>query len=307
MGKTGALVTEAYWRDGFLVQRAVLSESILLPIQQVIERYVDSHLRDLHAAGRVADLHEAEPFGRRLAAAYEGTDLTVRKWHSFLFCRELYALARHPGILSTLEAILGPEITFHGDFQLMPKLPGSEVAAFPWHQDTQYYGVPSRDMHVVTVWIPLVDVNEENGCLLVMPGSHRWGLLEGIRGPDLNIRPLEDIEKRGTPLAMPMRRGDVLFLTNLTFHASRTNRMRTLRWSLDFGYSATPGSRTLTAGEQASYDFLYGWLPQVGRTPLVVRSADPAREETWDAWLAKRTHQLRRIAGRRALPALANL
>ena len=61
------------------------------------------------------------------------------------------------------------------------KLPESEVTAWPWHQDTQYYGNPTQHLHVISVWIPLVDVDERNGCLHLLPGSHRWGLLGGAR------------------------------------------------------------------------------------------------------------------------------
>ena len=285
-----------YARDGYLLLRSAVPEAMLAGLQAVIERHVHRYAEELVAAGKAAELHAEAPFDRRLAAICEGSGVSIRKWHAFLFCREMHALASTPAIVDALSALLGPEVTFHGDYQLTPKLPGSKPTAFPWHQDTQYYGVPSRHMHVVTAWVPLVDADEENGCLWVMPGSHRWGLLDAVRGADLNFQPRENIERLGQAIPMPMRRGDVLLLGNFTFHASRVNRSRGVRWSVDLGYSATPGSRDLDEDEAASYRYLYGNLPRVGRTQLVVRSIDRSREQTWEDWLEQRTAQLRQFA-----------
>ncbi len=216
----------------------------------------------------------------------------------------MHALVRAPRMLAAIETILGPEITFHGDFQLTPKLPGDAPTAFPWHQDTQYYGVPSQHMHVVTAWVPLVDADTENGCLWVVPGSHRWGLQDAVRGADMNFRPTAcEVEQRGQPVAMPMQRGDVLLLGNFTFHSSQLNQSGQVRWSLDLGYSASRGARPTSREEAASYAYLYDALPRVGRTPLIVRSAQAGNEQRWEQWLERPTAELRQIAAR--APTLA--
>jgi hypothetical protein len=110
---------EAYRRDGYVHLQDALSEADLLPLQQVIERHVHRFLLEQRAAGRITGLHEHEAFPRRLAAACEGSGIVLRKWHTFLFSREMYTLVRHPAIVNSLEQILGPEITFHGDYQLI--------------------------------------------------------------------------------------------------------------------------------------------------------------------------------------------
>ena len=61
-------------------------------------------------------------------------------------------------------------------------MPSDRNSAFPWHQDSHYYNkaktgqweANTEHMQVVTVWITLVDANLGNGCLWVVPGSHKW-------------------------------------------------------------------------------------------------------------------------------------
>lgn len=121
-----------------------------------------------------------------------------------------------------------------------------------------------------------------------MPGSHRWGLLDSRKGDDDFYRPVEDIERRGTPVVARLRPGDVLLLTNLTFHASDVNRGDGVRWTMDLGYSALADEATLGPAERESRAYLLHTLEQMGRTPMVVRSTEPGRVDTWETWLYRR-------------------
>jgi hypothetical protein len=276
------LRTENYPDFGCCLVRQTLPEEVLEPVRRVIGDYVDGHARSLLAAGIVERLHESAPFEERLARLYADTGRDLHKWGGFLFRRKIYDLALHPGMLDPLVQILGPEITFHSDQQCVPKLPDSKLAAFPWHQDTLYYGWNSRHMHIVTAWVPLVETGNENGCLWVIPGSHLWGLIEGTRGPDGNVRVTEDVEAKGLAMPVPMQPGDVMFMSNLTFHGSGANRTKAVRWSLDFGYSTTLGSRPTTPAERSSYAYVKQALARVGRRPIIAHSAKPGKRQTFD-------------------------
>lgn len=284
---------DSYRRDGYVIVPQAIDPEVIAGVREVISSHVGELASELFAAGRIRSLHEDEPFETRFARICAECGLRARKWHSFLFCRQLHALVTAPGLVGPLAEILGPEVTFHGDYQLTVKLPHGEATAFPWHQDTHYYGVPSRHMHIVTAWVALVDADEENGCLRVLPGSHRWPLLDAARDANLNYRCLEDVEARGNPVTLPARAGDAILLTNMTFHSSGPNRSSGIRWSLDLGYSATPGHCPMDDEERSSYDYLYSGLRAMGRTPLVVHGADPSRAENWEQWFASRVVQLR--------------
>jgi ectoine hydroxylase-related dioxygenase (phytanoyl-CoA dioxygenase family) len=90
-----------------------------------------------------------------------------------------------------------------------------------WHQDFSYY--PHTNADLLSCLIYLDDATEENGCLEVIPGSHKLGLLDHdidgyFRGPE-NITPL--LPKK-VSLVAPA--GSVIFLHCLTLHFSNVNR-----------------------------------------------------------------------------------
>jgi ectoine hydroxylase-related dioxygenase (phytanoyl-CoA dioxygenase family) len=60
-----------------------------------------------------------------------------------------------------------------------PKLPHHELTTVPWHQDAFYYGgkeAGNLSFPILSIWIPLIDVNEKNGCLQYVAGSNKWGM-----------------------------------------------------------------------------------------------------------------------------------
>ena len=100
------------------------------------------------------------------------------------------------------------------------KLPGNAVA-LPVHQDPQFVDEPEHES--VNVWVPLVDVDGQNGCLRVMPGSHL--LNRGPRGtnrgfPYAELAPLIESEYF---VDVPMRAGEACITSHRTFHGSRGN------------------------------------------------------------------------------------
>lgn len=81
-------------------------------------------------------------------------------------------LVRHPGIMATLAALLGPNIRLHGA-KLNMKSAGYG-APVEWHQDWAFY--PHTNDDVLATGILLDDCVEENGPMLMIPGSHRGRL-----------------------------------------------------------------------------------------------------------------------------------
>jgi hypothetical protein len=89
----------------------------------------------------------------------------------------------------------------------------------PWHQDNGY--TPLVPEEYVTCWLALDDAELENGCLWVIPGSHRQGTLPhhngagpfrvGHDGPDVD------------GVAVPVARGSVLVFSSLLMHRSGPN------------------------------------------------------------------------------------
>ena len=85
--------------------------------------------------------------------------------------REFFEYCTNPDFLDVVERVIGPDIILWASTVFCkPASIGLEV---PWHQDGQYW--PIRPRATVTMWIALDDSTPENGCMRVIPGSHRMG------------------------------------------------------------------------------------------------------------------------------------
>ncbi len=95
----------------------------------------------------------------------------------------------------------------------------------PYHQDDFYFQCFPAD-HVITAWIALDDVDEENGCLRYINGSHKKGIIAHYpqsEAEPYNLIPPDDrIDMTNEELA-PVRKGDVVFHHSQTLHSSHRN------------------------------------------------------------------------------------
>ena len=83
--------------------------------------------------------------------------------------RRFLDLAMHPAIVDMVEDLIGPNIILWGCHVFCK--PPEEGYETPWHQDGHYW--PIRPLATCTVWVALEPSNRANGCLRVIPGSHR--------------------------------------------------------------------------------------------------------------------------------------
>ena len=273
---------EAYHNDGYLLVPGLFTEADMVPVRLTIEDEVDRLADRFYRAGKVSSRFADEPSNRRLVLLCEEARESVRIWElrtRAAVTPELYQLVRHPALLDLLTALLGPEVAWTGSFAVRVKLPEREETAFPWHQDTQYYGNPTQHLHVISVWIPLVDVDERNGCLHLLPGSHQWGLLGGARDAERVVRMFEDVEQRAKPVVLPMRRGDLLAFTNMTCHASTVNTTDEMRWSIDLRYVVPEAAAARSDEERQGYTTIYDHYRM---RPISVTSRNPDEVAPWE-------------------------
>ena len=80
-------------------------------------------------------------------------------------------LVFNPKIVDVVENLLGPDIQLH--HTKLNLKPPSKDARFEWHQDYPFF--PHTNFDLLAVMIMLDDSTEENGCLKIIPGSHKWG------------------------------------------------------------------------------------------------------------------------------------
>jgi len=286
---------DRYEEDGCLVLRQVLDEASLEPLRQSIADFVDEKIVELQAAGKVIDPHTDAPFEKRWAIICEENSLqkgedSVAQWGagSGLLNEAIYNLLVDPRLTDILASIIGPEISANGDYWIRPKTPGDPITTLAWHQDSNYYiGKGDSDTvdaitaplgKVLNVWVPLVDVNEHNGCLKLVRGSHRNGTIAARRNEMGHWTPIEDVTRYGSVSSESMQVGDVLIFNNLTLHASGNNDSDHIRWNIDLRYSPT--------GQAVDWHKLGDELDK--RFPgFVARSDDPAKVMSWKQWQDK--------------------
>lgn len=113
--------------------------------------------------------------------------------------------------------LLGPDVRLYWN-QAVIKAP-RQGASFAWHQDTGY--VPIEPREYLTCWIALDEATLENGCIRVLPGSHRWGLQPHHRDPELG-----DLVGYAGPdegMAVPLPAGHAAIFSSLLLHCSGPN------------------------------------------------------------------------------------
>jgi phytanoyl-CoA hydroxylase len=111
----------------------------------------------------------------------------------------------------------GPDLIGSSVYRIRPKMPHLPHGEVPWHQDSGYL-LPHCDRYlIVTCRVPLVDSTLTNGCLYVQPRTHKTGIYRHYTGGHANFLEIAPEDRAPVePIAVEMRAGDALLLTNMT-------------------------------------------------------------------------------------------
>ena len=137
--------------------------------------------------------------------------------------RWAYDLCAHEGTLDYVEQILGPDIVLWA-MAFWYKEPHN-VKYIPWHQDAVYW--PMQPRINLTAWVALGPTSKENGCLRLIPGSHRRWLDDEYRPLDEESAFAEGLDQdqvdESKVLDLEMAPGECVFFTEATLHGSNAN------------------------------------------------------------------------------------
>jgi ectoine hydroxylase-related dioxygenase (phytanoyl-CoA dioxygenase family) len=199
-------LVSTFRRDGFVHAPAVLSADEVTRYQAAVDHAVETRKRNDRRA-----LGEKTPYEQ-----------------SFIQCEYLWedfpkvrALAFHPTIAGLAAALLGADaVRMWHDQALYKEAGGRETDA---HQDHAYW--PIEGLDAITAWTPLVDVDEQTGCM---------GYVAGTQGGDCEFvdifnapgsgKALEAKHQDNPPRFVPAKAGDVIFHQARTVHMARANR-----------------------------------------------------------------------------------
>lgn len=108
----------------------------------------------------------------------------------------------------------------------------------PWHQDEAYWDVDLH-YHAIGAWMPLQDVDVDNGCLWFLPGSHRGSVLRHRHlggDPSVHVLELSDPLDTSAAVPVPLPAGGMSFHHPRLLHYARENSSATIRraWANEF-------------------------------------------------------------------------
>jgi hypothetical protein len=169
-----------------------------------------------------------------------------------------------------------------GGSSFLVKGTGPDSASTP-HQD--WNNVEEDRTLSVSIWVPLVDVDESNGALQVIPGSHRCRpSIRSLDSPSLYLDFTDDLEPYLQ--AVPARAGDAVLYAHNLFHGSRPNHSARIRVSAVAGVTheqsrlvhyrhAPDGSPDAFDVFEVESDFYFSGIPDMkaGRIPPTARPA----------------------------------
>jgi phytanoyl-CoA hydroxylase len=202
-----------YVETGFCPGQQVLSNSEVEELRGELLRVIDDRDKDVPQPVQLGNLSR-DPS----ATVWQ----IVNIWQASEPFRELL---QKPGVADAAAALSGATTlrVWHDQIQYKPATTGGVNM---WHQDSPYWPVLQPKTAQVTAWIALDDVDEDNGCMWMVPGSHRWGVQIDF------LHTLENFEAMPANLdgraiqtcPCPVKKGHIHFHHPLTWHGSNANR-----------------------------------------------------------------------------------
>lgn len=262
----------------------------LQPLFDDYSALLDELAERWYAEGALSDTYQHLPFGRRFVEIIRESGRPYSQHFDISLplggitpetpihlSAAVFDLLRNPRLLDAVEEVVGPEILSNPIQHVRIKPPEHLLAGKQreglssktgWHQD-QGVTLPEADeTDILTVWVAVTDATEENGCLCVVPGSHRGGLITHCRNKQI---PDALVDDRAIPL--PMRQGSVLLMHRRTQHASLANMSDDIRWSFDLRYQP--------AGQPTGRPAFPGFLARSRQNPESVLTDHRVWESLW--------------------------
>jgi len=234
---------EQYREEGFFVREAVFREEELQPLRDGVD---EIHRRIVKAASDP----DAEPARLVDGKRYQSLLGSSVQWEWREGADELRTMEPYHHLDARLDALIddirlwGPardivaaeELSLFSD-KLNFKRPNG--CPFPWHQDNPYWAFLCDHLdRLVSVGLALDDSNRANGCLWVIPGSHKQGALPCFEDRGVVGRLYTDLSQQGLgePLALEVPAGSVMYFDGDIVHGSQTNRSSDHRRALLMTY-----------------------------------------------------------------------
>jgi len=231
-----------YEREGYFVRPRLLSP-------EEVDDFRDHARRDLESeAARDAVMEKGDK---------DGNKTLLKMWTTA--ANDKYGLlARDERLVRLATGLINREVYLYSHKMTM-KQPG-EGGAWEWHQDFGYwheYGCLAPEM--LSIWIALDKSTVANGCLQVLPETHRLGRLKHVReAGQTNVDPefIAAALQRFPKQYVEMEAGDALVFHCNLLHRSDANKSDTYRWGYICSYNAVRNAPFKRVRDYGNYEKL---------------------------------------------------
>ena len=242
---------ERFARDGFVVLRRFLPPAEVAVIRAAVDSALDPLLGPVEYEADVG--YPGAPPDR----AAEGGGTPRRLLNALSRDAALRAFATSAALGHCLRTVLDAPAALVSQCHhncIMTKHPGFSSRT-GWHQDIRYWSFDRPEL--VSAWLALGAETADNGCLLVIPGSHRLELDRGRFDAALFLRDdlPENRELIDRAIPVLLAPGDLLLFHCRLFHAAGANRSRDVKLSVVFTCHA-PDNRPIPGTRSANYPSL---------------------------------------------------
>lgn len=174
------------------------------------------------------------------------------------FAPELWDTQARANALQICKQLLGDDVEAHGSHAIFK--PAHHGATTPWHQDEAYWN-PDMEYRSMSVWLPLQDVDESNGCMQFIPGSHlsEVALHQPINNDPrihgLELAPDANINTQN-PTICPLPAGGATFHPSRTLHFTAANHSDRPRRALIMMFGAPATKRGVLGLSERKFPWL---------------------------------------------------
>lgn len=212
--------------QGYFVLENVFTPAEMDALAEKIEAHQRKHEEELRARGGAQGISRADEITFTSHLAENDPDIR--------------AFVTRPEFVAIATQLLGPDVDLYWNQSVFKQPEGKKI--FPWHQDDGY--TPVTPSPYLTLWLALNDATPENGCISVLPGAYKQGLLPH-KQTDIGLV-CHDADAPDQGVQVPVSAGSLAVFWSLTPHKSGANVSRETRkaYVIQYSHAGLKNART---------------------------------------------------------------